>query len=337
MQSQRKHEMQLQRKREMKFHPAKSVSAILLIIVSLAGFAPSALAQFAQPLPPPKDYANQSATPAGQAAPQGQPPPIGDGPTPLPVTPGDAGAPQPPPSGQHDPSTGNWFPNGSGQNRSITDIYADLDGRGTRMNQPLNQAALTPQQAGQVGGILGAGGGGGGGHSQAMSSNSQLEQLNQALYPSPNPVQQGGRKKINSDTPAPGYPKPDESSIYVFQGPLPTVRTFCRYLVILGVVVSTIWMALAAYSMVLGHPYGGSRVIGTVAGLMLLLMGYTIWKIVQMNTFKANSNNPAQNRHKQGGGGGPLQQPNLYGPGGAGAGGQGRSGIPVQPFGNAGN
>jgi hypothetical protein len=76
---------------------------------------------------------------------------------------------------------------------------------------------------------------------------------------------------------------------YDFQGPLPTVRTFSRYLVILGVVVATVFVSLAAWSMVFGNPYGGSRVIGAVGGLLLLLAGYTIWKIVQMNTFHANS------------------------------------------------
>lgn len=76
---------------------------------------------------------------------------------------------------------------------------------------------------------------------------------------------------------------------YDFSGPLPTVRTFSRYLVILGVVVATVFVSLAAWSMVFGNPYGGSRVIGAVGGLLLLLAGYTIWKIVQMNTFHANS------------------------------------------------
>ena len=96
-------------------------------------------------------------------------------------------------------------------------------------------------------------------------------------------------------------------------------------------------MALAAYSVVLGHPYGGARVIGTAAGLMLLLMGYTIWKIVQMNTFNANTNlppvfgvkpNAAQVNDAN------MQQ-NAGTPGVPGGAGGGRSGIPVVPFGNA--
>jgi hypothetical protein len=53
-------------------------------------------------------------------------------------------------------------------------------------------------------------------------------------------------------------------------------------------------MSLAAYSMVLGHPYAGSRVIGTAAGLILLLSGYTIWKIVKMNTFNDNTTDDQQ-------------------------------------------
>src|SRR5690606_25257569 len=99
----------------------------------------------------------------------------------------------------------------------------------------------------------------------------------------------------------------------------------------------TIFMALASWSMIMGHPYGASRVIGAAAGLMLLLSAYTIWKIVQMNTYNANSDDPAQNKQKAGGG--DVQDAFMFRPGGGG-GGQtavGRSGLPVQPLGNANN
>ncbi|MBX9686340.1 MAG: hypothetical protein K2X27_06530 [Candidatus Obscuribacterales bacterium] len=76
---------------------------------------------------------------------------------------------------------------------------------------------------------------------------------------------------------------------YDFQGPLPTVRTFSRYLVILGVVFACVFVAMAGISVVMGNRNGPDRVIGAVAGLLLLLGGYTIWKIVQMNTFHANT------------------------------------------------
>lgn len=76
---------------------------------------------------------------------------------------------------------------------------------------------------------------------------------------------------------------------YDFQGPLPTVRTFSRYLVILGVVVATIFVAMASIGVVMGNRGATERVIGAVGGLLLLLAAYTIWKVVQMNTFDFNS------------------------------------------------
>jgi hypothetical protein len=60
-------------------------------------------------------------------------------------------------------------------------------------------------------------------------------------------------------------------------------------LVILGVVFATIFMIFAALGVILGHPHAGQRVIGTAAGLMLLLMGYSIYKIVMINAFRFSS------------------------------------------------
>lgn len=85
------------------------------------------------------------------------------------------------------------------------------------------------------------------------------------------------------------YSHQKQPNRYDFKGPLPTVRTFSRYLVTLGVVAATVFMALAAWSMVMGSQYGGARVMGAACGLLMLLAGYTIWKIVTMNTFHANS------------------------------------------------
>jgi hypothetical protein len=148
--------------------------------------------------------------------------------------------------------------------------------------------------------------------------------------PYPATVNNGNRQQVVADSPAAGYPK--EQPLYQFQGPLPTVKTFCRYLVILGAVCGTIFMALAAAAVVLGHPYAGSRVIGAVSGLMLLFCGYTIWKIVQMNTFNANSPDNAQiNQAQPQGQVVQPQAPNLpvtpNAPGGV-----GRSPMPVAPL-----
>jgi hypothetical protein len=70
------------------------------------------------------------------------------------------------------------------------------------------------------------------------------------------------------------------------QAPLPIVRIFCRKIVILGVVFATVFMAFAAFSVILGHKDSGQRVFGAAAGLMLLLMGYSIYKVIQINAWR---------------------------------------------------
>lgn len=104
---------------------------------------------------------------------------------------------------------------------------------------------------------------------------------------------------------------------YDFQGPLPTVRTFCRYLVILGVVAACVWVGMASVSVIMGNRNGTERVIGAIAGLLLLLAGYTIWKIVQMNTFHgnttgvwSNTRGMAQPRQQNG----PVNPPQNFAP-----------------------
>ena len=138
-------------------------------------------------------------------------------------------------------------------------------------------------------------------------------------------ARQGGRGTTNNGGPRSDADRKNDnvfshqpqSNNYDFQGPLPTVRTFCRYLVILGVVVATIWMSMAAVSVVMGNRNGPERVIGAVGGLLLLLAGYTIWKIVQMNTFHANTTGfwsntrgMAQQRQQNG----PVNPPTTFAP-----------------------
>ncbi len=268
------------------------------------------------------------------------PPPIGDGDTPAPVTPGDPGGPPNVPSGTHDPTPGHNFPTGTGRDRSIVRIH-HTDGRGVRQVQTLRPDTLSNDAISQIEGILGVNMRSGEQSIDADASDAQMEQINEALAPYPQATDNGGRKFIDSDSPANGYPKPDRNSIYGYtpDHPLPTVWTFSRYLVILGVVSATIFMSMAAYSMVMGNPYGGSRVMGAAAGLMLLLSAYTIWKIVQMNTYNANSDTPAQNNSRQA----TAQVQDAFmnrantpaNPGGGGA--NGRSGLPVQPLFNHGN
>jgi hypothetical protein len=313
---------------------AKAALVACLISVGISFAVPqSSSAQYAQQLPP---Y---------QAPPEGAPPPIGDGDTPLQVEPGDVQAPPPVASGTADTTPGHRFPVGNGSNRTTVRIYRQINGnaagqsRGEGMVQTIRPDQLSADQISQINGILGINMLSGQDNMDVQASNDQIEQVQNVLFPYPQAQDQGGKKFINSDSPAQGYPKAGQESIYDFQGPLPTVRTFCRYLVILGVVSATIWMALAMYSAVMGHPYGGARVIGSVAGLMLLLMGYTIWKIVQMNTFNAMSDRPAisQNRPND------AQTNNMNPPDvppanpGVGGGGATRSGVPVLPLYNAQN
>lgn len=309
----------------------KTTAVSLFLIGALSVIAPlTALAQFAQPL----GYPSQNTNPL--------PPPPGDGNTPAPVNPGDTIGAPPVATGTADPTTGNSFPNGVGRDRSVVNVMRNSNGgalgqpRGNRMVMTIRPDQLSADQLGQVQGILGVNLLSGEPIIQVNASDAQIEQLQQAMAAWPQYQMNGGRKQINSDSPATGYPKANATNSYDFQGPLPTVRTFSRYLVILGVVCATVFMALAAYSMVLGHPYGGARVIGTAAGFMLLLMGYTIWKIVQMNTFNAMSNTPAisQNRPQTA----QVNDAFIGAPGlpaNPGGGGGGRSGVPVQPLGNA--
>jgi hypothetical protein len=132
--------------------------------------------------------------------------------------------------------------------------------------------------------------------------------------------------------------------------PMPTVQRFARSLVIIGVVFACVLFAFASFSVVLGHQEAGQRVIATGGGLMLLLMGYTIYKIVMVNAFQLDkpdfSDRPAwqenrpqvvyspdpnapppENRQAPR----PANTPNV--PAGAAAQGTQRSNMRVQPLG----
>jgi hypothetical protein len=205
-------------------------------------------------------------TPQLQAAPEGQPPPIGDGDFPMGVTTGDM-SPQAPPTGFADPTHGNIFPTRGGPPPKDPAIYVPDAGRNVTKN---GQQQGVFDQGIQNNGTKTTNNGGEKGGSNTVENNGG---------PSPNAVGKTDRTFTHDIQP----------SRYDFEGPLPTVRVFCRYLVILGVVAGTVWVSMAGMSVVLGVPHSGGRVIGAAGGLLLLLGGYTIWKIVQMNTFHANS------------------------------------------------
>lgn len=263
-----------------------------------------------------------------------QPPPIGSGMNPPPVNPGDTNGVPAVPTGTADNTPGTDFNVGVGHDRTVVRLYKqDTNGRGERMVQTLRGDTLSDQAAGQIAGILGVNFNSGEQSIDVTVTDAQLEQINEAMAAYPQTSNVGGKKKIVGDNPGAGYPK--TPAIYAFDDVLPTVRTFSRYLVILGVVCSTIFMSMAAWSMVMGNQYGAARVMGAASGLLMLLAGYTIWKIVQMNTFNANSDTPAQNRQRASTAqvqDAFMQRPNMPATPNVGGGANGRSGVPVQPL-----
>ncbi|MBI4533812.1 MAG: hypothetical protein HY711_07670 [Candidatus Melainabacteria bacterium] len=296
------------------------------------------------------------------------PPPPGDGPIPLPVESGDGGQPLRPPSGQADDTNGSMFPAGTGYDRTIVRIYRHTGGaqgkdRGNRIVQTLRPDQLSQDQINKINTILGINMLSGEQSIDISATDSQIEQVQAALASYPQYQMIKAHKRINQDTPGTGYPKTGRDSLFKFKVPppgqqnstkynsLPTVKSFSRYLVILGVVSATIWMALAATSVVMGHPYGGARVVSAVAGLMLLLMAYTIWKIVQMNTINSyasihgqpdvyNTDTPAgnQGRPQQAQVSDAYIQPSTVPlPPESVRPGPERFGVPLEPLGNTGN
>ncbi len=270
------------------------------------------------------------------------PPPVGDGSTPNPVTQGDTSGLSSVPSGTADYGPGTNNATAAGHDRTVIRVYEEgTTGRGRRMVQTLRPDSLSAEAQSKIGGILGVNMNSGEQSIDVTATKDQIAQMQDALAAYPQTTQVNGRNKITGDNPGAGFPKAGNGSLYRFDGQLPTVATFSRYLVILGVVVSTIFMAIAGYSVVMGSRDGGNRVIGAASGLMFLLSAYTIWKIVTMNTFSGNSPDTARsaNRPTQG-----LVQdafmtrPNLpVTPGGGANSGTNRGGVPVQPLGNSGN
>jgi len=263
----------------------------------------------------------------------------GDGSTPNGVTPGDNYNAQPATTGTADTGPGHNLPVGTGNDRTMVRVF-HTNSRGEREVTTIRPDQLLDDELNRIEGILGINMRSGEALIETTATPQQLEQLNEVLAPYPQYDMNGDKKKINRDAPGQNYPK--TTSLYGFSSdhPLPTVWTFSRYLVIAGVVLATVFMSLACYSMVVGSPYAGNRVIACAAGLMMLLSAYTIWKIVQMNTFRANSNDPPQVR--QGATDAQVQDAFMFRPdvpatpnGNTTTG--NRQGVPVVPLGNAKN
>lgn len=265
------------------------------------------------------------------------PPPIGDSLPSLPQIAGDRGPSPRVPTGTADPTSG-LAPNGpidgigTGVGRDRTVVYIYFENRMVRALRPDQLSAL---DLGKVQGLFpGYNLLGGQQTLYINASEDQLAELDDILAPYPEITNRGS---------APGRnfwrTKPNLTSYETLtaNAPLVSVHNFCRWLVILGVVIATIFFAFAAFSVVLGHRDGAGRVVGSASGLMALLMAYTLWKIVHMNTHHTNSTdnfNSATNFNRPETAivndanitpvNLPLTPPTLPT--------NGRSGIPVQPL-----
>lgn len=310
----------------------------LLVSVVTMALPFTAQAQFAEPL-----LDSQSGTP--------MPPPLGDGPIPGPEIPGDTvNSILPPPPGPGNMPPASMFASGFGENRTIVRVYRQRSGgpmnssRGMREDRTIRPDQLSSFQIEKINEILGINMLSGQANMDVQATNEQIEKIDDVLaaYPGFTP---GPRKKIEKDQRGNIDPArlQRDASIFTFDGILPSVRYLARYLVILGVVSATVFMAIAATSVVFGHQYGGSRVIGVAGGLILLLMSYTIWKVVQMNTFKAvwkagmKDSARSQNRPFNNGLTDQLSDTSTPGIPKEPPAGPQRSGVPLLPFGNAGN
>ncbi|HEY9790901.1 MAG TPA: hypothetical protein V6D22_10910 [Candidatus Obscuribacterales bacterium] len=214
------------------------------------------------------------------------PPPIGSGNNYKPEIQGDTGNPLPPATGQADPTTGNFFGNRPAPGPKPPDEYVPNAGRHQTIK---GQQEGVFDQGQEDKGTKWTNNGGPGNGATDVENN-------------------GGPRADAAGKTDTLFVHDVQPSRYEFDGPLPTVRVFCHYLVILGVVAATIWVAMASIGMVMGNRGAGDRVIGAAGGLLLLLGGYTIWKIVQMNTFHANST--GWESHYRNGTPQPLQQKN---------------------------
>jgi hypothetical protein len=207
-------------------------------------------------------------------------PPIGSGSSPQPVISGDS-ASMPAASGtaQSTPVNGTNFPTRNGQGSvlkgSTEDIPAERQTQGTPQPQPSGPHVVMQDKAAQEG-------------PSSPSNGLKKTSLDiQSATNKPNVRPFAGLMGTNTVR---------------LNGPTTTVRPFARYLVKLGVVFSTVLMIFAAYSVILGQRDGAARVVSTAAGLILLLMGYTIYKIVVMDTQlygkSPYGNNADQNNHQ---------------------------------------
>jgi hypothetical protein len=133
---------------------------------------------------------------------------------------------------------------------------------------------------------------------QVNATTQQLESIQSVLNPSASDVSlglatitQNNTKRIDKAPTGEQWSqlrRSGDDSLIIDPDILPTVRICARYFVMAAVALSTVYMIFAASSIIFGQAHGGPRVIATCAGLILLLMGYTIYKVALTNLFHAS-------------------------------------------------
>jgi|GEM_PF-474356 len=246
--------------------------------------------------------------------------PPGDGPQPWPVAPGDEIAPLPPPTGAAGKGPGNGFPTIEGKDRTEVLVYVNK-----AMAFVIRPDQLSAWQIAEIERILKIKMLTGQQQIKVEATEKQVEEIQERVlnpYPNyklepklrpyvqydPNTGQSSliykrddvkalpmlsGKSKQN-----PAVQDREKESLLEFEGPLPVIRPMCRWLILVGMVAATIWVATGALSVVLGHPLAGIRVAQAFFGLGLLLCAYTIYKIVVLNMMHRNSDVLSARMHR---------------------------------------
>lgn len=246
--------------------------------------------------------------------------PPGDGPQPWRVEPGDEIAPLPPPTGSADRGPGHGLPTYQAKDRTEVMVYVN-----NAMAFVIRPDQLSAWQVSEINKILKINMLSGQQQIKVAATEKQVEEIQErVLNPYPNykmetksrpyviydpktgqsslvfrndPMKAlpmlSGKSKQN-----PAVQNRDKESLWDIDGPLPVIRPMCRWLILVGMVAATIWVATAALSVVLGHPLAGIRVAQAFFGLGLLLCAYTIYKIVILNMMHRNSDRITSGLHR---------------------------------------
>lgn len=259
---------------------SKTIGPIIFLVV--VAFSTTTLSAFAEGVAEPPET---MMTPPFGSVPEPTPPAVGDGPVPSPITPGDGGTPAAPPTGRADPGPGHFLHTRPARDTRTPTLYGA---------HPYFHRTESALPSSFVRNRLGP----------ATNYGIPAEVRNDPkVYPSVPATRAGSpitkpptgderpSVKIMRDGTQYGgtITRIEPNHLWERQMdrmPMPTVRKFARFLVLAGVVFATVLMAFSAMSMCLGHPYAGGRAVSTAAGLLILLAGFTIYKIIMINAFR---------------------------------------------------